>query len=594
MKRFFNKFLTFVIAIVLFTGLPLTKAMAANDIRHATTFYITQYYQYENGQFNNVTELVRTSEDFRKLYKLYDKNIVRDKDTDDTTKNPDSDEEIKLSKELESLLKKLGSKVEEADPTFDTIEEFTKFLQSSEIYHQVSTGEFNDFKDIIELLDVLQEFNQTLYEMADELGDQDEYDYPSTDLTLGNQNSYVCVPGTNGTIKTAESERTTGLQNTDFVPQVSTTYPVAGVNTNQNLFSYNQPVYTTTPDSYTVTDFIDAINDTPLMQMNSTFNDTVNYINILDWLEDTSKTDLLIDTEELLGSELNAFNDQLGIFGDVLTIISDGYDIATDNMYATNPIAHSIEAGVLGVDMTLAAVDIALILGGVTCPPLLVATVAVSLATSFIHSEAGGAFFDTLWNTLFFRTKGPNGVNCYKPNIYIYTKDGTVVIIYFDDVSSLLTTIPYYTGSWYVTASPDGTLTDSSGNEYGYLFYEADVQTHIFQTEEGWLINADTRTAQYEEILREYGFNETEIKDFVEYWEDKLEAGKDYVMYPQLDDTVNRAMPMSINPTPTTLARIWFAFEEADSQSFKTPQIEKINRTDFTVIEWGGLILDEE
>lgn len=56
-------------------------------------------------------------------------------------------------------------------------------------------------------------------------------------------------------------------------------------------------------------------------------------------------------------------------------------------------------------------------------------------------------------------------------------------------------------GAWTVTASPDGKLTDTVGNSYGYLFYEALVKKKAFQTEEGFLIPADNRDETFRRIL---------------------------------------------------------------------------------------------
>lgn len=52
------------------------------------------------------------------------------------------------------------------------------------------------------------------------------------------------------------------------------------------------------------------------------------------------------------------------------------------------------------------------------------------------------------------------------------------------------------------------------------------------------------------ELLTSYGFNEKETKDFIEFWDNKLEKDKDYIMYPQYTGTVNKAMPIRINPVP--------------------------------------------
>ena len=48
--------------------------------------------------------------------------------------------------------------------------------------------------------------------------------------------------------------------------------------------------------------------------------------------------------------------------------------------------------------------------------------------------------------------------------------------------------------------------------------YESLTLAALMQQEEGFVIKADTRTEQFEQILSAYGFNEKEICDFVDFW----------------------------------------------------------------------------
>lgn len=76
--------------------------------------------------------------------------------------------------------------------------------------------------------------------------------------------------------------------------------------------------------------------------------------------------------------------------------------------------------------------------------------------------------------------------------------------------------------------------------------YESLTLAALMQQEEGFVIKADTRTEQFEQILSSYGFNEKEICDFVDFWTEKLSPGRGYVMYPQLTETVDTAMPITV------------------------------------------------
>lgn len=194
------------------------------------------------------------------------------------------------------------------------------------------------------------------------------------------------------------------------------------------------------------------------------------------------------------------------------------------------------------------------------------------------------------------RYRLPDGTNVYKPNIYLYSDTVRSVTVAFDEPELLTASIPDYTGSWKVTVSADGTLTDASGESYNYLFYESLTEPAIFQTEEGWHIPADTREEDLRAVLAELNFNEQETQDFLEFWVDMLEDGTDYIMYPQDTALVDTAMPITVTDEPESLERIWFAFTEDEGQSVTEPTGYELIRggTDcgWYVIEWGGFFLE--
>ena len=130
-----------------------------------------------------------------------------------------------------------------------------------------------------------------------------------------------------------------------------------------------------------------------------------------------------------------------------------------------------------------------------------------------------------------------------------------------------------------------------SENEYGYLFYESQTYPWPWQRNEGFHIPAEAREETFREILSAYGLNHQEIDDFIEFWGEKLEPGHDYAMYPQTDVYVNEAMPVNITPEPDSILRLWFAFVK-DEQPERKAVIDPFSRDGFSVVEWGGFILE--
>lgn len=190
------------------------------------------------------------------------------------------------------------------------------------------------------------------------------------------------------------------------------------------------------------------------------------------------------------------------------------------------------------------------------------------------------------------RQKVGRTVGAYKPVIYFYNAQGKDITVKFPHEELLTETIPEYNGRWAVTTNDSDRIINADGKEYPNLYYESITNPALFDTRKGFYINKEDRAGEFNNILSEYGFNELEIKEFIDFWDSKL-GDEDYIMYPQYTDTVNIAMPIEVNPIPDTIVRMWFVFEQADNIDYKDAEIEPFMREGYTLIEWGGVILDE-
>ena len=236
--------------------------------------------------------------------------------------------------------------------------------------------------------------------------------------------------------------------------------------------------------------------------------------------------------------------------------------------------------------------------------PVVAASLVIAALTSVVNSSVGREVLNSTEHLLMhmynhimnelekYLADLLQDIGVYKPNIYIYTHDATEITVRFGYPQLLTKTIPDYTGRWNVTAHSDGTLY-ADGREYGYLFYESKTWPELFDYSEGFMICAKERKTAFEEILSAYGFNETEIADFTEFWCEKLDAGCDYMMYPQYTQAVDIAMPVELTPAPDVFVRFWFAFEKTDGRvTADEPQIIPFVRdSSYTAVEWGGFIL---
>ena len=204
---------------------------------------------------------------------------------------------------------------------------------------------------------------------------------------------------------------------------------------------------------------------------------------------------------------------------------------------------------------------------------------------------------DAMWSDFYnwlMELVGPGQdgeVQVEKPNIYLYSEVPTEASVVFSRPDLLLTTIPLYdsSGGWRVVVQGDGPLM-VEGIKHDFLFYESSASPADFQTQEGFYVEAENRTRQFNEILDAYGFNQQEKDDFIAYWTERLDPGQDYAMYPQGGERLDAVMPLIVNPAPDHVNRLWFGFE-ATKEIPAAPEIVPFERGGFTVVEWGGSVL---
>jgi len=177
-----------------------------------------------------------------------------------------------------------------------------------------------------------------------------------------------------------------------------------------------------------------------------------------------------------------------------------------------------------------------------------------------------------------------------KPNIYLYPEQESAVSVRLNPVGggALTTTIPEYGDGWDVTAAPDGLID----GQWGFLFYEADILPQ-YQTTEGWAVSFEELRDWMEEVLPQYGLNEQEIVDFVDYWMVHLPPFPYYLFFPQDQAVCDRLVPLTVDPAPDSVLRIWFHIVGAYGRfDLPEPAIAPFEREGFAVTEWGILVND--
>lgn len=196
-----------------------------------------------------------------------------------------------------------------------------------------------------------------------------------------------------------------------------------------------------------------------------------------------------------------------------------------------------------------------------------------------------------------FQNKAVNNPHCdpnvdYKPMIYLYPKEKTEVEVVLGNSSVLSTTYPKYHDSWNVIAYPDGSLMDSKTNrEYYGLFWEGVNHPSIIH-DTGFVVKKEDTVSFLEEKLRILGLTEKEADEFIIYWLPKLEVNSYNYIYFESMEEIEGYMPLSITPSPDTIIRIQMDYKPLTKPIKVVEQeLKPMNRDGFTVVEWGGSII---
>lgn len=181
-----------------------------------------------------------------------------------------------------------------------------------------------------------------------------------------------------------------------------------------------------------------------------------------------------------------------------------------------------------------------------------------------------------------------------KPVIYLYPTEKQKVHVKLKYAGTLTHTYPKYPeNGWLVIAEPNGTLWDTNKLEYYALFWEGKPKKQIIP-QDGFVVAGNETAAFLEEKLAYLGLTRREANEFIMYWLPRMEdnafnfihfSGKDYEDQAELE----------IHPKPETTIRIMMITQALDYK-IKVPLQDlntlKKTRNGFTVVEWGGSVIN--
>ena len=198
--------------------------------------------------------------------------------------------------------------------------------------------------------------------------------------------------------------------------------------------------------------------------------------------------------------------------------------------------------------------------------------------------------FGTAAIVIVFVFLGLSSVAVEKPVIYLYPRARTTVNVRLSTVGVITKSAPTYTqDGWSVVAEPTGQLLDKrSGEHWPYLFWEAQLLMRP-DFSEGFVVPGDSAAGFLSETLPRLGLNETEARDFSEYWLPRLSRNP-YNLISFQGESYTNAARLHVTPRPDTTIRVFMSFTplaapvEVSPQRLSNPPA----RNGFTLVEWGG------
>ncbi|MCE1164762.1 MAG: hypothetical protein LWX07_05085 [Bacteroidetes bacterium] len=177
-----------------------------------------------------------------------------------------------------------------------------------------------------------------------------------------------------------------------------------------------------------------------------------------------------------------------------------------------------------------------------------------------------------------------------KPAVYLYPESNMNVSVKVFVNGHLTVTEPEYGNGWNVNVTPEGIID----GKYDYLFYEAALnKTEL--PDEGWVVEYSRIEKWFDETLPALGLNKKETEQFKDYWLKDLKKANYYEIRLLGNEFLENNMRLDITPAPQTILRLNFHFKPAAVKTeLKAPEIKKVERKGFTVIEWGGINFNEQ
>ncbi len=180
-----------------------------------------------------------------------------------------------------------------------------------------------------------------------------------------------------------------------------------------------------------------------------------------------------------------------------------------------------------------------------------------------------------------------------KPVIYLYPEEETLCSVKVELNGRLTCTYPEHGESGWqnFTAQPDGTLVFPDGKEYYCLYWEG-ISNMAPDFSKGFCVKGKDTADFLSEILLDIGLTPREANEFIIYWLPLLQENE-YNLISFQSNAYTDIAELLIDPAPDSLLRVYMVAKPLDNYIEIEPQtFDGFIRDGFTVVEWGGSILE--
>lgn len=236
-----------------------------------------------------------------------------------------------------------------------------------------------------------------------------------------------------------------------------------------------------------------------------------------------------------------------------------------------------------------------------------------------VKLKPGTYYFQILWNNDYYeittnkitvKSQQKAFVSCYftreydinnqvveKPVIYFYPTETSNIQVKLQPKGELAFTYPVYENGWEFKADPSGNLAFGD-KTYNYLFWESkqNISAESIDYSEGFAVDRASTIQFLEEKLSIFGLNDKEMADFITYWGPQLMKNERNYVHFVLNDDCSKFADLLITPQPDHVYRIYILTHPLSVDApleFEAQEIVPVERSGFTVIEWGGTSLKQ-